>query len=93
MLEVEIRSNRSTRWEMIARATIVEAAKFSDSLESAERYFANTLREMRLDSVGHIADAYKARIIQGENKALIVQHFASKIRLIAIVKEVTNDKN
>lgn len=61
MLNIQHKSNKSGKWELQAKALASEAASVCDTLDEFIRYFTSKINEYKRDSVGKIADSYRAQ--------------------------------
>ena len=94
MLKVNIKSNKSTKWETLARGTALEAAKFCNTLDEFVNYFTSVLKDRKRDSTGFISDSYIARrsamVNESAHKVFVLHTPANgKQRVIA---EITKTK-
>lgn len=89
MLKVNIKSNRSTCWEMRVRMHLKQLSKDCTCLYSLEYSLMEELRKYPQESVSHISTSYKCKIEDGK---LNVYHWPATLntRLIAIV-EIINE--
>lgn len=92
MLKVDIKSNKSGKWETTARATALEAAKYCEDFDEFIRYFTSVLSNRKRDSTGHISDSYKARrsaMVDAQPHKVFILHTpaSGKVRVIVEVTE------
>lgn len=88
MLEVEIKSKKSTLYELEVKAIMSQLGYYSETLDGAERVFNHDIKNLPRKSVGEVSDFYKMTL---NGNTLEVWHLniqGEKDRLVGTVKEI-----